>query len=227
MGDRIYVGAARSAVDLICASSSLLIHLPACQSRGQVMHQNTCEDRIRVTATQQNEKYRSRPSFGYLADPVCIASLLIYVANRWYLKPHHIGGWFTRGYLNDVLCLPLLLPMILRVQRLIGLRNHDDFPTAWEVLQHWAIFSIVFELIIPRFPSRFDSTADPWDVLAYLAGGTLAWIWWSGRSETFSCRSRLAELVRQRLAMCRRENSFGQGPHHRMQAPRSAARRSR
>ena len=122
-----------------------------------------------------------RGSFGYLADPVCIASLLIYVANRWYLKPHHIGGWFTHGYLNDVLCLPLFLPMILRAQQILGLRRRDDYPRLWEVLQHWAIFSIVFEGIIPRFPSRFDSTADTFDVLAYLAGGLLAWAWWRWR----------------------------------------------
>jgi hypothetical protein len=127
------------------------------------------------------ESRASSLAFGYLADPVCIASLLIYAVNRWYLKPHHVGGWFTHGYLNDVLCLPLFLPMILRVQRLIGVRKHDQFPSFWEMLQHWAIFSIVFEVIIPRFPNRFDSTADPFDVLAYLAGGALAWIWWRWR----------------------------------------------
>lgn len=132
--------------------------------------------------------------FGYLADPICIASLLIYVVNRWYWKPRHIGGWFTHGYLNDVLCLPLFLPMILRAQQILGLRRHDDYPRLWEVLQHWAIFSIVFEVIIPRFPSRFDSTADPFDVLAYLAGGLLAWAWWSWRRRV--ARRREGELVR-------------------------------
>jgi hypothetical protein len=38
-----------------------------------------------------------------------------------------------------------------------------------------------FEVILPRFPQYFRTTADPLDVLAYLAGGTLAWIWWSFR----------------------------------------------
>ncbi len=127
--------------------------------------------------------------FRYFADPVCIVSLSLYAINRFILKPHHIGGWFTHGYLNDVLCLPLFVPMILYVQRLIGLRRHDGYPRAWELFQHWLIFSVVFEVIIPRMPSTFDSTADPYDVLAYLAGGVVAWLWWRWLSRKQSCKA--------------------------------------
>jgi hypothetical protein len=119
----------------------------------------------------------ARP-FRYLADPVCIASLVLYAINRFYLKPHHIGGWFTHGYLNDVLCLPLFVPMILRVQRLIGLRRHDGYPRGWEILQHWAAFSIVFQLILPRYPKTFTTAGDHWDMLAYATGGIMAWTCW-------------------------------------------------
>ena len=120
--------------------------------------------------------------FGYYADPVCIASLLIYPLNRFVLKPHHIGGWFTHGYLNDVICLPLFLPMILFVQRVIGLRRHDGYPRGWEIVQHWAIFSVVFEVVLPRMGPAFDTTADPWDVVAYAAGGAVAGAWWRWRA---------------------------------------------
>lgn len=116
--------------------------------------------------------------FRYVADPICVGSVLLYAANRWFLKPHHIGGAFTHGYLNDVICLPLFLPPILYAQRLVGLRKHDGYPRLWEVLQHWVIFSIVFEVVIPRFPKYFRSTADPLDVVAYLAGGLVAWLYW-------------------------------------------------
>ncbi len=119
--------------------------------------------------------------FRYYADPVCIACLLIYPLNRFYLKPRHIGGWFTHGYLNDVICLPLFLPMILYAQRLTGLRRYDGYPRWWEIVQHWAIFSIVFEVVLPRMGPAFDTTADPWDVLAYAVGGTAAGIWWRCR----------------------------------------------
>ena len=125
--------------------------------------------------------------FQYLADPVCILSLALYALNRFYLKPHHIGGWFTQGYLNDVLSLPLFVPLILRLQRLLGIRYHDDYPRAWEILQQWALFSLVFQVIMPRFPKIFRGAGDPYDMIAYFAGGLLAWLWWSYRARRL-CR---------------------------------------
>jgi len=119
-----------------------------------------------------------RGRFRYFADPICISAIIIYAVNRFLLKPHGIGGTFGSWYLNDVLCLPLFLPMILYVQRRIGLRTHDGPPRMWEVLQHWAIFSVVFEIILPRFPQYFRTVADPMDVMAYLIGGMFAWMWW-------------------------------------------------
>jgi hypothetical protein len=79
-----------------------------------------------------------------------------------------------------VLCLPLFLPASLYLQRLCRVRRHDGPPRLWEVLQHWVVFSVVFELMIPAFPRFFRSTADPWDAVAYLAGGTAGWLVWSG-----------------------------------------------
>jgi hypothetical protein len=112
-----------------------------------------------------------------MADPICITAILLYCANRWLLKPHHIGGAFVHDYLNDLLCLPLFLPIILRIQSLLRIRRHDRPPTLFEVLHNWAIFSILFELILPRLPA-FSSTADPLDVLCYLAGGLAAHTTW-------------------------------------------------
>ncbi|HEX5243833.1 MAG TPA: hypothetical protein VFW23_11275 [Tepidisphaeraceae bacterium] len=119
-----------------------------------------------------------RPKFHFFGDPICLASMIIYAVNRWYFKPHHIGGAFTQGYVNDLLCLPLFLPLILGVQRLIGLRKHDAPPRMWEVVQHAIIFSILFEVILPRYPRQFHTTADPWDAVAYLVGGVCAWMGW-------------------------------------------------
>jgi hypothetical protein len=78
-----------------------------------------------------------------------------------------------------VLCLPVFLPAIPYAQRVIGLRKHDGHPRAWEVLQHWLVFSAVFEAVVPRLPRLFHSTADPLDAAAYLASGAAAWLYWS------------------------------------------------
>jgi hypothetical protein len=118
--------------------------------------------------------------FGYLADPICIGSILIYMLTRWVLKPHHIGGCFVHGYLNDLICLPLFLPIILRAQSILGIRRHDLPPTLFEVLHNWVIFSVVFEVVLPRIPA-FASTGDPWDCVAYMVGGIAAYFWWNRR----------------------------------------------
>src|SRR5690349_4676630 len=125
---------------------------------------------------------RSPARFRYLGDPICAGSLVLYLVGRWILRPHHLGGAFVQGYLNDVLCLPLFLPMILLIQRRIGLRRHDLPPRLWEVLQHWMIFSVLFEVVLPQFPGHFTTTADPLDVVAYLAGGLVAWAIWHWQS---------------------------------------------
>jgi hypothetical protein len=116
--------------------------------------------------------------FGYWADPICVGCAILYGLNRWYLKPHRIGGHFTIAYLNDVMCLPLFVPLILYVQRLLNIRKHDGYPRLWEVLQQWVIFSVWFKIILVRFPHVFRVARDPLDILAYLAGGLLAYAIW-------------------------------------------------
>lgn len=134
-----------------------------------------CFNWQRQVGTEPQRKVRR---FQYFADPVCIAALAIYTASRFYLKPAHVGGWLVHDYLNDFLCLPLFLPMILQVQRWLRIRRDDGYPRAWEIAQHWAIFSIMFEIVLPRFPATFHTVADPWDVVAYLLGGLTAWGCW-------------------------------------------------
>ena len=132
----------------------------------------------RIPESRQPARRDSLPGFRYLADPICIAALIIYPINRFVLKPHHIGGWFTHGYLNDVLCLPLFVPMILYFEHIIGLRKGRDFPRVWEIFQNFVAFTIVFQVITPRFPKTFITASDPWDILAYFIGGALAgWYW--------------------------------------------------
>ncbi|MDB5331039.1 MAG: hypothetical protein JWP03_2190 [Phycisphaerales bacterium] len=130
--------------------------------------------------------------FRYLADPVCVASLVLYTINRYFLKPHHIGGWFTHGYFNDVLCLPLFVPMVLYTQHLIGLRKHFGFPRSWEIFQNWAVFAVVFQVVIPRFPKTFIAAGDPFDILAYFAGGVIAGFYWSAAARHARARSEFA-----------------------------------
>ncbi len=139
---------------------------------------------------------QARRPFRYLADPVCIAALILYAMNRFYLKPHHVGGWFTRGYLNDVLCLPLFVPMILYAEHVLHVRPHFGFPRVWEILQIGAAFTLVFQVIIPRFPKVFITAGDPYDILAYSAGGVIGWSCWTLEAKWGRRRTQVAREVR-------------------------------
>lgn len=103
--------------------------------------------------------------------------MAIYLLNRFILKPHHIGGWLVHDYLNDLLCLPIFLPIILRLQSAWGIRRHHAPPTLFELLHNWAIFSVLYYYVFPNL-SAFSSVADPWNSVAYLIGGTAAYIAW-------------------------------------------------
>lgn len=116
-------------------------------------------------------------AFRYLFDPICLTAIALFAINRWLLKPNDIAPAFTHGYVNDLLCLPIFLPVSLRLQRRLGVRRDDGPPRLWEVVQHAVVFSIVFEVLLPRTPG-FVSTADPLDAVAYFVGGLVAWALW-------------------------------------------------
>ena len=112
--------------------------------------------------------------FRYAFDPLCLVCCALYAANRWLIKPHcHIV--FFHSWFNDTLLIPCALPPILLVQRWLGLRIHDRFPTGSEVFWHWAGWSILFEWIGPHI---LPTTGDPWDAVAYGVGGLVAFGWW-------------------------------------------------
>jgi hypothetical protein len=115
--------------------------------------------------------------FRYIDDPICVGCMMIYVLNRWVLKPHHIGGWLVHDYLNDILCLPIFVPIILRLQSALHIRRHHLPPTFFETMHNWAIFSVLYYFVFPRLPA-FSSVADPMNSVAYLLGGIAAYVCW-------------------------------------------------
>jgi hypothetical protein len=72
-------------------------------------------------------------------------------------------------YLNDLLCMPLVLTLTLFLQRTFTFRNPSHVFTKYQVGLAVLYYSLGFEVILPLFMSRY--TADPLDVLAYALGG--------------------------------------------------------
>jgi ubiquinone/menaquinone biosynthesis C-methylase UbiE len=108
-----------------------------------------------------------------------LSACWLYGANRWLIAP--ACEWpFLREHFNDLLLIPAALPLILGLQRWVGLRKHDAPPSLSEVFGHLFIWSLISELVGPHVFAR--SVGDVLDVLAYSTGALVAGVWWNRKS---------------------------------------------
>jgi len=114
--------------------------------------------------------------FGYLRDRLFLAAVAGYALNCWLLKPLFAAP-FLHGHFNDLLLIPAALPVVLWLQRVVGLRDHDLAPSWTETAFHLAVWSLICEFIGPHW--LHHGTADVWDAVAYAAGGVVACLWWN------------------------------------------------
>jgi hypothetical protein len=117
--------------------------------------------------------------FRYLFDPLFVACLAIYALNRFAMKPYFSFA-FLHDHLNDLICIPFWVPIMLRTQKLIGLRAIDRAPNAAEIVIPLIIWSWAFEVWLPRnaYFSKW-CTSDPQDILFYALGALGASIFWN------------------------------------------------
>ena len=119
-----------------------------------------------------------------LRDPLFLACVAIYYVNRWLVKPLVAGGFF-HDHLNDLICIPFFVPIMLFVLRKLGLRRSDGRPSATEILIPVSLWSLLFEVVLPgQATIGRGMTADYRDIFYYAFGGLLAssfWLVWYGR----------------------------------------------
>jgi len=99
--------------------------------------------------------------------------------NRWLVKPFLAPGPFLHGHFADCLLLPAALPLALWLQRKLGLRGEDHFPTGAEIGMHLTIWAFIAEAAGPVLAHR--GTADWWDCAAYSAGAAVCYVLWRKR----------------------------------------------
>ena len=116
--------------------------------------------------------------FAYLRDRLFLLAAVSYTLNRWLLKPL-IPSPFLHGYFNDLLLIPAALPVVLWLQRSLGLRTHDHSPSWSEATLHLVVWSLICEWVGPLW--FHHGTADAWDVVAYATGSVVACLWWNRR----------------------------------------------
>ena len=116
--------------------------------------------------------------FRYLRDPLFLGCVTLYFVNRLLLKRFVAGGFF-HDHLNDLICIPFWVPIMVFLMRKTGLRRDDLPPHADEILIPLILWSAIFELYLPhvRYFSHL-AVADSADVLYYAVGGLLASVVW-------------------------------------------------
>jgi hypothetical protein len=116
--------------------------------------------------------------YRYLRDPLFLFCLVLYLTNRWVLKsyfPNKISSF----YLNDVICIPVWVPIMLFMMRKLRLRRDDLPPHACEILIPLLLWSWAFEEYLPRvdFFKRL-AFSDHLDIFCYTLGAGFAAIFW-------------------------------------------------
>ena len=132
--------------------------------------------------------------YRYLKDPLFVFCLFLYFTNRWLIKPH-FPNEFSRDHLNDLICLPFWIPIMLFLMRKGGLRSDDRPPQSYEILIPLILWSWVFEVFLPRL-SFFKglATSDHVDILCYTVGAVVASIFWRVRygGEDVTCSAQVS-----------------------------------
>jgi prepilin signal peptidase PulO-like enzyme (type II secretory pathway) len=105
-----------------------------------------------------------------LLNPFFLVAIALYLVNRFLLPLLNLTD-YQIPYLNDLLCLPVVLTITLWLQQKLFPRTARSRLNRAQVIFAVVYFAIFFEGILPAFSERY--TRDYWDILAYAAGGLL------------------------------------------------------
>ena len=122
--------------------------------------------------------------FEQIRDPLFVLATVLYCSNKFILlQLGQLTGTFLESYLNDILLVPVLLPILTWIAGKAGWRNLGARPSHWEILATLVPVIIVCEYIGPFYLRK--GVADPLDILAYVAGGLISWSYWKYRCPVF------------------------------------------
>ncbi len=116
--------------------------------------------------------------FRYLRDPLFLVCFGLYFVNRWVLEIQ-IPDSFFGNHLNDLMCIPFCVPIMLFILRRLRLRPDDSPPHSHEIIVPLVLWAAIFEMWLPNITAfRGLATPDHLDVLCYTIGALIAGVVW-------------------------------------------------
>jgi hypothetical protein len=106
-----------------------------------------------------------------LRHPFFIISSLLFVINFLFEKISHRSIPWVHAYMDDLLCMPVVLGLTLHIFRKIH-PGKEKYRFEWHhVLVAVVYYSLIFEWLLPNRSSVY--TRDIWDIFFYALGGVL------------------------------------------------------
>lgn len=100
---------------------------------------------------------------------LCLGSAVYLLQNLGYELPH-----FIQNHLNDFLIIPIVLWIVLAVLRML-LPSQNIRISLINIIILVIGYSFYFEYYLPTTNVRY--TADGWDIICYILGGTFFYFW--------------------------------------------------
>jgi hypothetical protein len=103
-----------------------------------------------------------------IKNKIFISSVILFLLHQFLQKGLNNNIPIIHEYLDDLLCMPVVLTLTLFAFRKFVVKNEMFSFSLGQVV--WAViyFSIIFEIALPYFSSQY--TSDPVDVIAYSIG---------------------------------------------------------
>jgi len=102
---------------------------------------------------------------------LALSAALAYFVNRWVIIPQESSLLFFRCYVNDILALPVYIPLSLYLAVRLNIIPPEFRLGIIHILGAVILFSILFEGLLPVLDESI--TRDYWDIAAYFVGGIL------------------------------------------------------
>lgn len=116
-------------------------------------------------------------------NPVFLLAGFCYLVNRFLLSFLDLTA-YKIPYLNDILCLPVLLPVALALQQLLFPGSARKRLNQTQVIFTFIYLSVIFEGILPAYSARY--TRDWWDIVAYATGGLIFYFFLNPKPQPLS-----------------------------------------